>query len=64
MAAIVFVGEIVVALVCAAIFALAATGRRDFSEWEISNLNKVAWLSGIVFVAVVGLLLSQVLPTP
>ena len=57
MAAIVLVVEIVTGLACAIIFALAVTGRREFSEWEIANLNKVAWISGIVAIAVGGLLI-------
>lgn len=40
-------GEIAGLVVCATIFALAVTGRRNFSAWERANLNKVAVFSAL-----------------
>ena len=39
--------EVAGALLCGVMFALATTGREEFSEWERANLRRVAVLSGI-----------------
>ena len=54
---VIFGGELVGAVVCAGIFALAVTGREGFNAWETDNLNRAAILSGIGAVVACALLI-------
>ena len=48
--------EMAFGVACAAIFALAVTGRSNLSDWEVGNLNKIAVLTGTGAVAMAALI--------